>query len=164
MVRMNPELLILASANPGPRECAATWRKLVRRYGVTRAAGEYVKIYPSATHTVRLNTGGPTGRLGKNPEFRKALAKFREFHGCEPTNVLAFEHPDLRDGTVLVIMGRAPAESYDANGVIRGSNKAGSTWVHPYGRRPLKAMTADGRTIMTLPGNFKVTDFIRDSK
>ena len=154
--RLNPDLLII---NPGPRDKAAVWRKLRRRYPIEKAAEAYGEIYPESRKSVKRNKGG--AKINKSdPHYKQALKLFREFHGRdpEPDEIFEIDLPQLGEideDLYLVALGEAPAESYDANQAVPGSTKSGSVYVHPYeapdGKRPLKAVTGDGRLIMTLP-------------
>jgi len=98
------------------------------------------------------------------PGFEAALKKYVEFHGCLPTKVtfhkVAIGDPD--DVQVMAAIGRAPAEIYEPTSSMKNSNKAGSAWIHEYERgKPMKAVTGDGKTIITLPAKYKVADWIR---
>ena len=99
-------------------------------------------------------------------ELDCAIDKFEEFHGCAPREVIVMEVPmgGQSEVSVLVGMGRAPAESYDARDV-EGSSKRDTVYVHQYaedgGDQPLKAVTADGRMVVTLPGSYRVSDWMR---
>jgi len=98
--------------------------------------------------------------------LEEAIVKFTEFHGTEPTEIIVKDIPVGEPDQIefFVGMGRAPAESYDAE-EIEGSSKRGSTFVHPYGEesgeRPLKVMSRDGKMVLTLPGEFYIDDWMR---
>jgi len=96
------------------------------------------------------------------PGFAAAVRKYVEFHGCAPTKVTWHRIPlgGARERQFMVGMGRAPAESYEPPKGMR-SNKRGSSWVHEYKRKPMKATDATGRLIVTLPGSHRVQDWIR---
>lgn len=101
-------------------------------------------------------------------QLEMAIERFQEFHGCEPCEVVLVDS-DLGEDEhieILVGLGRAPADSYDAED-IAGSSKKNELYVHPYGeeggQRPLKAVTADGKTVLTV-GHLKVSDWIRDDE
>lgn len=101
-------------------------------------------------------------------QLEMAIERFVEFHGCEPKEVVLSDSSlgSDNDIEILVGMGRAPADSYIADD-IDGSSKGDATYVHPYGEeggeRPYKAVTADGRTVLTI-GHLEVTDWIRDAR
>lgn len=162
-VKSNPDLLIIE--NPGPRDKAAVWRALRRKYPPEMAAASYSKIYPGSIK-VRRNKGGLPFNP-QNKEFQQALKLYRRFHGQDPVSITEIDIPQMGssdDELFFVLMGEAPAESYVTDKVIKGSSKDGSTWVHPYespeGKRPWKIVSSDGRLIVTVPGKHVVRDFI----
>jgi len=169
-VKPNPHILIL---NPGTDK-AEVWRKLVRRYGISKGAEEYYKLFPKSSRRVRRNKGQSAliKKLEKRKDFKDALKQYRKFHGKDPDEILELDVPGMKEGTIVSVMGEAPAVSYDTNDVVPGSSKSGSTWVHPFenkeGERPLVVVTSDGKTIMYLPVNakgkssgFKVTNWVK---
>jgi hypothetical protein len=98
-----------------------------------------------------------------NPDFQKALRKYREFHGTNPTRIsrhlLPIGDPRKVEGRAFfVALGRAPADSYTPPPTSR---KAGRTYVHPYEKQPLRAVDSTGKLLVTLPGSHSVTDWIR---
>jgi hypothetical protein len=98
----------------------------------------------------------------KDPRFAKAVALYRKFHGCDPKSISRRLIPvggkALNGREFFVSLGKAPSESYTPP---KRSKKAGNIYVHPYDRKPEKVVSADGKTIITLPGSHKVTDWIR---
>jgi len=108
--------------------------------------------------------GDDMGTLTKDPEFKKAVALYRKFHGCEPKSfkrvLLPTGSKKKVDGRgFFVSLGKAPAESYLPPA---RSRKAGSIFVHKFeGKQPEKVVSADGKLIVTLPGHHRVTDWIR---
>lgn len=157
--------------NPGPkwhRERKALYgemRELMRQTGKSGME----QSYAGAEYAEAVALAGPRrnpddmGSLTKLPRFKQAVELFRKFHGTDPQSVkrvlLPIGSKDKIDGReVFVSLGKAPAESYDPPAFSR---KAGNIYVHPYERKPEKVVSADGRTVMTLPGSHKVTDWIR---
>jgi hypothetical protein len=164
-VRGNPELLIIE--NPGPRDKAAVWRTLRRRYEPAAAAASFNKIYPGSITTIRRNKGGTLPFDPENKEFKAALKIHNQFHGKDPEKIFLLDIPEMGDSDddlFFVLMGEAPAESYVTDKVMKGSSKDGSVWVHPYerpeGKRPWKIVSSNGRLILTVPGKHVVRDFI----
>ena len=161
-IKRNPELLII---NPGntQKAKAAVWRKLRKHYPPEVAVDSYCKIYPGAVKKIKRNRGGKVDKT--SPGYKQAAKLFKKFHGREPDEVFEIDLPQLGDheeDLFFVVLGTAPAESYDANGTIKNSSKEGSVYVHPYeGQPPLKAVSSDGKLIVTVPGKHKVTDWIR---
>lgn len=98
--------------------------------------------------------------------LEKAINKYIEFHGCEPSEIILKDIPigDEDEIEFFVGMGLAPAESYDARD-IEGSSKADAVYVHEYGEedgeKPLKVMSSDGRLVLTLPGKWRIDDWMR---
>lgn len=150
---------MLVAANPGrDQETRATvWRKLRRHLNLEAAMEAYHKLYPK-TKTIKRNRGDFPYK--DHPQFKKGCELFRKFHGREPDRVIEHDLPyfknDDDDPVFLVVLGETPAESYDANGIIKGSSKEGNTFVHKYesedGKKPLKVVTVDGKFISTMPG------------
>jgi hypothetical protein len=108
------------------------------------------------------NRGDDMQSLMKDPRFAKAVALYRKFHGCDPKSISRRLIPvggkQLNGREFFVSLGKAPSESYTPP---KRSKKAGNIYVHPYDRKPEKVVSADGKTIITLPGSHKVTDWIR---
>jgi len=179
--RYNPELLIInPSRSDSQAVRAANWRKLRKSYGMTKAIREYAKFYPDDKIKVKRNGG--QGIDLSDPEYKRMAARFRKFHGRSPDAGDIIDITDMVPGlvrsgrnTYVMALGEAPAESYDANGVIESSNKEGSVYVHPYeagdGRRPMKVLVVGPKGeeyIVTLPvradgkrSKHKVSDWIR---
>lgn len=168
--KLNPDLLIIVDENPSDAAKARAWRKLRKHYPIEIAAAEYNKLFPAAiknAHNIQRNRAG-TDSFTKDPEYRKAMKLFRRFHGKDPESIFEVNVPQLpksdRD-LFFVALGGAPAESYLADHVVPGSTKAGSLYVHPYesddDKLPIKAVSNDGKLIMTLPGKHRVSDWIR---
>lgn len=115
-----------------------------------------------ASMSVVMNRGDDMQSLMKDPRFRKAVELYRKFHGCDPKSVSRRLIPVGGKKVVgrefFVSLGKAPSESYTPPA---RSKKAGNIYVHPYDRKPEKVVSADGKTIITLPGSHKVTDWIR---
>jgi hypothetical protein len=135
---------------------------LALRGAVGAGAGIGVKAAAAAAG-VAANPSTDMGTLMKNPRFRQAVKLYRKFHGCEPKSVKRVLIPmgDSKriDGReFFVSLGKAPSEAYDPPS---HSGKAGQIFVHPYERKPEKVVSADGKTIVTLPGSHRVTDWIR---
>lgn len=96
-------------------------------------------------------------------KLEKAIDKFIEFHGTEPREIIIKDIPIGEEDEVefFVGMGKAPAESYDAQDVV-GSNKSDAIYVHEYeGQKPMKVMSIDGKMVLTLPGKFRIGDWMR---
>jgi hypothetical protein len=103
-------------------------------------------------------------RYANQPGFMQAVERYKKFHGVMPTSLSWHRLPigSARQKVFMAAMGVAPAESYRTTSKMRGSNKANSTWVHKYeGKPPLKAVSGDGKLIVTIPGKHRVTDWIR---
>lgn len=98
--------------------------------------------------------------LMRDPGFKKALKLYRKLHGCDPESIsrviLPIGGKRVTGREFFASMGRAPAESYEP--YQAGSRKKGKIWVHPYDNKPEKVVSADGRTIITLPGTHGVRD------
>jgi len=96
--------------------------------------------------------------LMKDPEFKKALKLYRKLHGCDPESisrrVLPIGGKRVTGREFFVSMGKAPAESYEPH--QKNSKKKGTIWVHPYDDKPEKVVSADGKTIITMPGSHAV--------
>jgi hypothetical protein len=164
-VKRNPELLIL---NPAVDDKASAWRKLRQVYDIDEATEYYEEIYPDSVRRVSRNKGAKDFPFENDPDFKKATKLFEKFHGRAPDEILAVEVPQMGDADeplFYVVLGETPAESYLTDNVVGGSSKDGSVFVHPYeapdGKRPLKAVSADGKLIITVPSRWhKVTDWI----
>lgn len=161
-IRYNPELLII---NPCDEDKPEVWRTLRKHYDIETAIEAYEEIYPESVRSVKRNEGDYDDLpFADDPQFIDGIEKHIDFHGVPPTEIKVLEVDGMEDGTVLVALGEAPAESYDAEAIIPESTKANATYVHPYGEdgheRPIKAVTSDGKTIVTLPGDHEVTDWI----
>lgn len=163
----NPELMLMdiddnpMIIDPKKSDAPKVWRMLRKCYPLEKAIVEYGKIYPgSRKNIVRRNGAGPDP---KNPKYKAAYELFKDFHGRapRPEEIHEVSVPELGeegDDLYFVMLGKAPAESYDANGVISGSKKEGAVYVHKYeGKRPYKAVSSDGKLIITLPGQHRVT-------
>lgn len=112
---------------------------------------------------VRGNPRDDMGSLTRHPEFRKAVALYRKFHGCDPKSIKRVLLPvgdkrKVESTGFFVSLGKAPAESYTPP---KRSRKAGSIYVHKYDSSPEKVVSADGKLVATLPGKHRVTDWIR---
>jgi len=128
------------------------WQGALSAEAAAVAAGKVVK-----------NPGDDMGSLSKHPDFQKAVALYRKFHGCEPKSFKRVLLPvgdkrKVESRGFFVSLGKAPAESYTPPG---RSQKAGSTYVHKYDSAPEKVVSADGKLVATLPGRHRVTDWIR---
>jgi hypothetical protein len=130
---------------------------------ISTGAGIGIKAAAAAAGVTTNPSSCDMGTLMKNPRFAQAVKLYRKFHGCDPKSVKRVLIPigDKRriDGReFFVSLGKAPSEAYDPPS---HSGKAGSIFVHPYERKPEKVVSADGKTIVTLPGSHRVTDWIR---
>lgn len=98
--------------------------------------------------------------LMREPGFKKALKLYRKIHGCDPESIsrviLPIGGKRVTGREFFASMGKAPAESYEP--YQKGSRKRGKIWVHPYDHKPEKVVSADGKTIITLPGSHGVRD------
>jgi hypothetical protein len=162
-IKKNPELLII---NPGRDSKRSAWRKLRQTYPIAKAVEYYEQLYPMSARTVKRNIGEVDFK--DNPEYLKAVALFKRFHGKDPAKITRIEIPELGDSKkplFFVTLGEAVAENYLTANIIKGSSKGDSVYVHKYespeGRLPLKAVSSDGRLIITVPGKHKVSDWIR---
>lgn len=158
-VRRNPELLII---NPDVDDRAGAWRKLRQMYDIDEATEYYEEIFPDSVRSIRRNKGeNVPEEILDNPEFQKARKLFKKFHGKDCDEIVMVDIPQLPDGDepqFFMVMGEAPAESYLTDGIVPGSSKDGSVFVHPYeapdGERPLKAVSSDGKLIITVPSDY----------
>jgi hypothetical protein len=152
----NPDLMIV---DPAKEDKAAVWRKLRKYYPPEIAAASFSKIYPDSKVNVKRNRGKKGG--GPNPRDPKYVAAkklFREFHGVDPEEVYEIEVPQLgEEGEDLyfVILGKAPADSYESDGVIDGSKKGGTIYVHPFEGNTYRAVSHDGQLLIAI-GDYKV--------
>jgi len=136
-------------------ERAAKIKKKIEGVDIVRMKMEIAAMRRGASP----NPGTDMGSIMNTPDFRRATKLYRQVHGCEPTSVKRVILPmggekRITDRVCLVSLGKAPAESYEP--YQRGSKKHGRIWVHPYDHKPEKAVTSDGRTIITLPGSHGV--------
>ena len=161
--KKNPELLII---NPGRDTKRSAWRKLRQTYTLPKAVQYYEQMYPGTSRTVKRNIGEVGFK--NDPEYLKAVALYKKFHGKEPVKVTRVQIPEMGQSKrpmFFVVLGEAVAENYLTANVIKGSSKGDSVYVHKYerpeGQLPLKAVSADGRLIITVPGKHKVSDWIR---
>lgn len=167
-IRMNPDLVI---RNPKDSDRKKVWRKLRKHLSPEKAALAFEKIFPDAKKKMpgRKPSKAVVAKLMKDPEFRKALRKFKKFHGREAdlSQLREVDIPQLKheDDLYLIPLGKGPAVSYDASKMIPGSNKANAVYVHPFGEKtgeqPTVVVSSDGKLIMYLPGKHKVTDWVR---
>lgn len=106
-------------------------------------------------------------KYASSPGFMAAVARYKRFHGCMPETIswhkIKTGNPALdraKKPVFMAALGYGPDETYSP---LRGqrSNKAGSVWKHTYHKRPLKAVSGDGKTIFTLSRGHRVTDWIR---
>jgi hypothetical protein len=152
-IKRNPELLIL---NPQKDSRAVAWRKLRQTYPIEEAIQYYEEIYPDSVRTVKRNKGnGIPAEIKNHPDFAKGEKIHEDFHGIPVQKVTVVDVPSLPgdEPIVLVALGGAPSDSYIADEAVPGSEKSGIIYVHPYegDDLPLKAVTADGKTLVTLP-------------
>lgn len=173
----NPELLIIENAGDDDR--AEVWRLLRQNYDMATAIETYQELFPDTVREIARNEGGSAlselpQEILDRPDFQEAVERFRQFHGRDPDN---FQFVTLGDGDaegleIGFVMGEAPAVSYDANEVVRGSSKEGAVYVHPFesedGERPLVVSTSDGKFIGIMQVNakgemsgFSVSDWVR---
>jgi hypothetical protein len=151
----NPELLII---DPGPEDKPEVWRKLRKYYPPEIAADSFSKIYPDSKVNVKRNRGKSKGPNENDPKYRAAMDLFVDFHGKEPDDVFEIEIPSLGDegeDLFFVILGKAPADSYEATGVIEGSKKDGTVYVHPFEGKTYRAVSHDGKLLVAI-GDYKV--------
>lgn len=157
VIKKNPaEILII---NPD-EDCdrAEAWKKVQDFYeDPDDAIRAYVKMYPDSIIKRSIEDFEQTA------ELKQAIKNHIDFHGEEPEEVIGVDIPGLPETDqvkFLNVLGYAPADSYIADGASKTSKKAGITYVHPYGERtgvmPLKVMTPDGQTILTVLGEFSV--------
>lgn len=116
---------------------------------------------------------GVTEAMLSMPKFWAALAKYVEFHGCWPVSlskrdIKGIGTPEQQE--FLVNMGKAPDVSYIPTPEQKGSNKAGSAWLHEFNeggdpndlkKLPDRLCTADGKLILTHGGQYEVKDWVR---
>jgi hypothetical protein len=125
-------------------------------------------MYPDTVFTIKRNKGDyEEFPLASDPQFKKALKKFREFHGKDPDEIVAVDIPQMGESEepqFFVVLGEAVSESYLTANAVPGSSKGEAIYVHPYespeGELPLKAVSADGKLIITVPGKHIVRDWI----
>ena len=117
------------------------------------------------TNPLMLSVSNPDGNklneIMKTKEFRKALKLYRKFHGCDPEKIIVIEDgigKKFKDNVVLVGIGEAPEVVYKA--IDERSIKGKSVYVHKFGeksgKRPMIAVTSDGRSAIILPRKWKV--------
>lgn len=103
------------------------------------------------------------------PGFKKAAAKYRKFHGENPTRFRSVRVDDGKQGLtrkVVVEMGEQPEIHYMVEHG-KASNKEGVHWVHKTGHKgkgkPLLVLDPDTGLMLTIPtGKTRVNDWIRD--
>lgn len=162
--RRNPDLLII---NPSVMSRDEVWERLISVYPPHEALEAFKEMYPGTK--IKQNGDVESFGHGDNPDFKRALKLFRKFHGRDPDEITEVDMGELGpagDGDVfLVALGETPIETYIADNVVEGSSKGHFLYYHPYespiGQKPIKAVTSDGKRIVTLDGDYKVTDFIR---
>jgi hypothetical protein len=138
----------------------AYWRGRKHEAKLSSQGGRH-KVKHRLKMAANPGAGLSMDKLMKNPEFKKALKLYRKVHGCDPEKVTRHLLPlgkgkKVKGTVFLVSMGNAPADSYEPN--QKKSKKKGKVWVHPYDNPPQKAVTADGRLILTMPGTHRVKD------
>jgi len=107
-----------------------------------------------------------------HPDFKRGLEKYIEFHGVLPTRISQKDMPGVvpkGKAAFFVGMGKGVEETYLP--VDKNSSKHGSAYIHKYaddkGKSatekdlPDKICSVDGKTILTVGGRFKVSDWIR---
>ena len=101
-------------------------------------------------------------QLKRDPKFRQALALYRKFHGSDPVeirrSIIPIGGKKVTGREFFVAMGKAPDVTYTPPS---HSKKYPDKFIHNYDKKPLRVVSADGKTIMDLPGTHKVTDWIR---
>lgn len=108
--------------------------------------------------------------IQKLPGFKKAYKRFVHLHGVKPTGVQIIRVDDGKSKItkkVVFTVGDIPEFVYQGTigGVkIKGSNKAGKTWVHKTARKnmPMLAVDPDTDQLFALGGETKVTDWLRE--
>jgi len=157
-VKGNPELLLI---NPKKDKPEKVFNVLLNKYDgdMDKSISILNEMYDGKIITKKSRK---FKKFEKNSEFKKALKRFKKFHGKEPDEIIEIDIPQLPGKGFLIALGKAVSESYLSDGVINGSSKEGDIYVHPYeGELPIKAVTPDGKMIITLPGNYRVSDWIR---
>ena len=130
--RRNPELLLLS--NPG---------------GKARNPKPATRNVPSLAE------------LKKDPEFQKALKKYREFHGCDPKEIVVVDLP-YKAPKYQVVLGDSPEATYKVPSHSRKAGKKNIPYKHDYENRVVKTTDAEGRMVadVFLNPKTKVTNWI----
>lgn len=163
--KRNPDLLIINPSNMTKQE---VWDRLISVYPPHEALRALEEMYPGTK--IKQNGGNVEDfEHNNNPSFKRALKLFRKFHGRDPDEITEVDMGELgpagEDDIFLVALGETPIETYISDNVVEGSSKGHFLYYHPYesplGEKPIKAVTSDGKRIVTLDGDYQVTDFIR---
>ena len=107
-----------------------------------------------------------------HPDFKRGIEKYVEFHGVLPTKISQKDMPGVvpkGKAAFFVGMGKGVEETYLPTD--KRSSKHGSAYIHKYADNkgksatekdlPDKICSVDGKTILTVGGKFKVSDWIR---
>jgi hypothetical protein len=99
--------------------------------------------------------------LESDPEFRKALEKYRKFHGCDPKELLFVEF-DYPVPEFQIVLGESPEAMYQVPGYSRKAGKENLPYRHEFENPVLLVTDASGRFLSHVPLTKKtvVTDWI----
>lgn len=89
---------------------------------------------------------------GMTSKLRKATRLYEDFRDKPGNEILELDLPDLRAGLVI---GRLSAVEYDT---VRGTQREDYRHQFRKASQPLLCVTADGKTLFTVLGNFEFTE------
>lgn len=123
---------------------------------------------PPSSAALKLPRSRVVGRISieeairrKVPGIREAVARFRKFHGCDPSGDVTVYDDGRKDDVAGFLIGRSPEITYDD--VPPGSNKEGNPWVHKTSKKTPSYLVHIPATKDTMViGHMTVSDWLRE--
>ena len=88
--------------------------------------------------------------MERDPEFKKALQKYRKFHGCDPKELLLveFDHPVPR---FQIVLGESPEAMYQVPGYSKKAGRENLPYRHEFENPVLLVTDAGGTHLAHVP-------------
>jgi len=141
--RSNPELMLMM--NPGQRR------------------NRYDPKFELGLKGVKSMRVPSLAEIKRDPEFQKALKKYREFHGADPAEIMVVDLP-YEAPKFQVVLGDSPEATYKVPAHSRKAGKKNIPFKHDYENRVVKTTDPSGKGVFDvfLNPKTKVTNWIHE--
>jgi hypothetical protein len=148
----------------GPGATTQTVTDLMGGKNISEVMAEITNILDQLLYTPELRETNPPDKISmkeleNDPEFQKAVVKYREFHGTEPMEILAVELP-YPAPKFQIALGKSSEAVYKVPKHSRKQSKV--PYKHKFEGKVLKVTDVSGKYLADISpeDSIKVTDYI----